>query len=335
MVALLAAGLALPLIGARRDQGGLGDAALPGRGAGRALSRACAAATATGGCARSCGSGRISSPWCAASPTGASGAGTPTRSGCGCACATTHVEKYLTLEGNGREIELGAFLSPGEREALHGELRDARSGVRPALAVAGGRGAASRWTAGPRAGARRVGCAPARAAVRARTRATNPRGSECFASRLPSSRSRWRPARGRRRVHRHAGERARGLSRRATSSGAREDLDYAGKLLTAMKSEALAKFLPAALPGWTREEAAAEDAAAAGGFMGMLGGGTTRGGHLYQGGGGADDHAGGGLADGERDRGDDLRAWPASPAASRCASSAPSSPTEDGACRAW
>ena len=33
-----------------------------------------------------------------------------------------HVEKYLTLEGNGREIELGAFLSPGEREALHGEL---------------------------------------------------------------------------------------------------------------------------------------------------------------------------------------------------------------------
>ena len=33
-----------------------------------------------------------------------------------------HVEKYLTLEGNGREIELGAFLSPGEREALHADL---------------------------------------------------------------------------------------------------------------------------------------------------------------------------------------------------------------------
>ena len=58
-------------------------------------------------------------------------------------------------------------------------------------------------------------------------------------------------------------------------AGAREDLDYAGKLLTSLKSEALAKFLPAALPGWTREEASAEDAAAAGGFMGMFGGGTT------------------------------------------------------------
>ena len=43
---------------------------------------------------------------------------------------------------------------------------------------------------------------------------------------------------------------------------------------TSMKSEALAKFLPAAQPGWTREEAA-EDDAAAGGFMGMLGGGTS------------------------------------------------------------
>ena len=39
-------------------------------------------------------------------------------------------------------------------------------------------------------------------------------------------------------------------------AGARADLDYAGKLLTAMKSEALAKFLPAAQPGWTREAAA-------------------------------------------------------------------------------
>ena len=58
-------------------------------------------------------------------------------------------------------------------------------------------------------------------------------------------------------------------------SGAREDLDYAGKLLASLKSEALAKFLPEALPGWTREEASADDAAAAGGFMGMLGGGTS------------------------------------------------------------
>ena len=57
-------------------------------------------------------------------------------------------------------------------------------------------------------------------------------------------------------------------------SGAREDLDYAGKLLGAMKSEALAKFLPAALPGWTREDADESDSAA-GGFMGMFGGGTT------------------------------------------------------------
>lgn len=32
------------------------------------------------------------------------------------------VEKYLTLQGNGREIELGAFLSPWERVALHAEL---------------------------------------------------------------------------------------------------------------------------------------------------------------------------------------------------------------------
>lgn len=32
------------------------------------------------------------------------------------------IEKYLTLEGNGREIELGAFLSPGEREALYHEI---------------------------------------------------------------------------------------------------------------------------------------------------------------------------------------------------------------------
>ena len=33
------------------------------------------------------------------------------------------VEKYLTLEGNGREIELGAFLSPG---GAGGALRGAQ-----------------------------------------------------------------------------------------------------------------------------------------------------------------------------------------------------------------
>ena len=33
------------------------------------------------------------------------------------------VEKYLTLEGGGRVIELGAFLSPWERESLYAEIR--------------------------------------------------------------------------------------------------------------------------------------------------------------------------------------------------------------------
>ncbi|MEM9230554.1 MAG: DUF2244 domain-containing protein [Pseudomonadota bacterium] len=34
------------------------------------------------------------------------------------------IESYLTLKGNGREIELGAFLSPDERVCLHSELND-------------------------------------------------------------------------------------------------------------------------------------------------------------------------------------------------------------------
>ena len=33
------------------------------------------------------------------------------------------VEDYLTLKGNGREIELGSFLSPSERKCLHSELK--------------------------------------------------------------------------------------------------------------------------------------------------------------------------------------------------------------------
>ena len=52
-----------------------------------------------------------------------------------------------------------------------------------------------------------------------------------------------------------------------------QDLEYAGKLLTAMKSESLAKFLPAAPAGWTREDAAGD--AEASGMMGMFGGGTA------------------------------------------------------------
>lgn len=35
------------------------------------------------------------------------------------------VTQYLTLTGGGREVELGAFLTPEERVALHGELSDA------------------------------------------------------------------------------------------------------------------------------------------------------------------------------------------------------------------
>ena len=35
------------------------------------------------------------------------------------------VAKYLTLKGGGREVELGAFLTPEEREALYEDLKDA------------------------------------------------------------------------------------------------------------------------------------------------------------------------------------------------------------------
>lgn len=56
------------------------------------------------------------------------------------------------------------------------------------------------------------------------------------------------------------------------TDGARQDLDYATKLLGSMKAAALAKLLPEALPGWTREPASQDDSAD---FMGMFGGGTT------------------------------------------------------------
>ncbi|OWU71159.1 hypothetical protein ATO2_02390 [Roseovarius sp. 22II1-1F6A] len=40
------------------------------------------------------------------------------------------VPHYLTLHGNGREVELGAFLTPAERETLHGDLTRALAAAR-------------------------------------------------------------------------------------------------------------------------------------------------------------------------------------------------------------
>lgn len=45
------------------------------------------------------------------------------------------IEKYLTLRGNGREIEFGAFLAPWERETLFHDLERALAEAR---AEAGG-----------------------------------------------------------------------------------------------------------------------------------------------------------------------------------------------------
>lgn len=55
--------------------------------------------------------------------------------------------------------------------------------------------------------------------------------------------------------------------------GARQELDFAIKLLDSMKSAELAKLLPEALPGWTRT--ITEDQEGAGMAMAMFGGGTT------------------------------------------------------------
>lgn len=45
---------------------------------------------------------------------------------------TRPVENYLTLRGNDREVELGAFLSPEERVSLHDELTRALDQARNA-----------------------------------------------------------------------------------------------------------------------------------------------------------------------------------------------------------
>jgi uncharacterized membrane protein len=43
------------------------------------------------------------------------------------------VPQYLTLRGAGREVELGAFLTPEERTDLHGELRTALARLGPLI----------------------------------------------------------------------------------------------------------------------------------------------------------------------------------------------------------
>ena len=40
------------------------------------------------------------------------------------------VANYITLTGNGKEVELGAFLSEDERKALYGELEQMLGGYK-------------------------------------------------------------------------------------------------------------------------------------------------------------------------------------------------------------
>lgn len=58
-------------------------------------------------------------------------------------------------------------------------------------------------------------------------------------------------------------------------TGARQELEYALQLLSAMKAQGLAEYLPPAPAGWTKEAAAADTVGAAGAAMAMFGGGTT------------------------------------------------------------
>lgn len=60
--------------------------------------------------------------------------------------------------------------------------------------------------------------------------------------------------------------------REGNVKAASEDLDYATKLLGSQKAEALARFLPPAPEGWSREDQAPDDE---GMGMAMFGGGTT------------------------------------------------------------
>ena len=48
------------------------------------------------------------------------------------------VKHYVTLSGNGREVEIGAFLSEEERKRLYPELRAAISEMRAAAGPDGG-----------------------------------------------------------------------------------------------------------------------------------------------------------------------------------------------------
>lgn len=58
-------------------------------------------------------------------------------------------------------------------------------------------------------------------------------------------------------------------------TGAQQDLEYASKLLSVMRSEALAKFLPPTPAGWTRENQDGDGSEDSSGVLGIFGGGIT------------------------------------------------------------